>query len=73
MKITEDVRKYANDLIARAKKVKLLLQRADRSKCLDLEDCGKAFLARSVKKTMKVMRSWSAASRINRADGNRTR
>jgi MerR family redox-sensitive transcriptional activator SoxR len=39
-----------DDLIARAKKMKLLLQRADRCKCLDLEDCGKAFLARSVKK-----------------------
>jgi MerR family redox-sensitive transcriptional activator SoxR len=39
-----------DDLIATAKKMKLLLQRADRCKCLDLEDCGKAFLARSVKK-----------------------
>ena len=39
-----------DDLIARAKKMKLLLQKADRCKCLDLEDCGKAFLARSVKK-----------------------
>jgi MerR family redox-sensitive transcriptional activator SoxR len=39
-----------DDLIARAKKMKLLLQRADRCKCLDLEDCGKVFLARSVKK-----------------------
>src|ERR1700738_4595029 len=37
-KITE-----MDDLIARAKKMKLLLQRADRCKCLDLEDCGKAF------------------------------
>ena len=44
-KITE-----MDDLIARAKKMKLLLQKADRCKCLDLEDCGKAFLARSVKK-----------------------
>jgi MerR family transcriptional regulator, redox-sensitive transcriptional activator SoxR len=44
-KITE-----MDDLIARARKMKLLLQRADRCKCLDLEDCGKAFLARSVKK-----------------------
>ena len=44
-KITE-----MDDLIARAKKMKLLLQRADRCKCLDLEDCGKAFLARSGKK-----------------------
>ncbi len=39
-----------DDLIVRAKKMKLLLQKADRCKCLDLEDCGKAFLARSVKK-----------------------
>src|SRR5258708_38680606 len=36
-KITE-----MDDLIARAKKMKLLLQKADRCKCLDLEDCGKA-------------------------------
>jgi MerR family transcriptional regulator, redox-sensitive transcriptional activator SoxR len=43
-KITE-----MDDLISRAKKMKRLLQRADRCKCLDLEDCGKAFLARSVK------------------------
>ena len=40
-KITE-----MDDLITRAKKMKLLLQRADRCKCLDLEDCGKALLAR---------------------------
>jgi MerR family transcriptional regulator, redox-sensitive transcriptional activator SoxR len=39
-----------DQLIARAKKLKRLLQRADRCKCLDLEDCGKAILARSVKK-----------------------
>jgi MerR family redox-sensitive transcriptional activator SoxR len=32
-----------DELIVRAKKMKLLLQRADRCKCLDLEDCGKAF------------------------------
>ena len=44
-KITE-----MDDLIARTRKMKLLLQKADRCKCLDLEDCGKAFLARSVKK-----------------------
>ncbi len=44
-KITE-----MDDLIARARKMKLLLQKADRCKCLDLEDCGNAFLARSVKK-----------------------
>jgi MerR family redox-sensitive transcriptional activator SoxR len=36
-----------DDLIARAKKMKLLLQKAERCKCLDLEDCGKAFLAHS--------------------------
>src|SRR5206468_6785435 len=30
-------------LIARAKKMKRLLEKADRCKCLDLEDCGKAF------------------------------
>ena len=39
-----------DQLIARAKKMKRLLQRADRCKCLDLEDCGKALLTRSVKK-----------------------
>jgi MerR family redox-sensitive transcriptional activator SoxR len=39
-----------DQLIARAKKMKRLLQRADRCKCLDLEDCGKIFLARSAKK-----------------------
>ena len=39
-----------DQLIARAKKMKLLLQKADRCKCLDLEDCGKALLARPVKK-----------------------
>jgi hypothetical protein len=39
-----------DDLIARAKKMKRLLQRADRCKCLDLQDCGKVFLSRSVKK-----------------------
>jgi MerR family transcriptional regulator, redox-sensitive transcriptional activator SoxR len=44
-KITE-----MDDLIARARKMKLLLQKADRCKCLDLEDCGKAFLAHSGKK-----------------------
>ena len=44
-KITE-----MDDLIARARKMKLLLQKADRCKCLDLDECGKAFLARSVKK-----------------------
>jgi len=39
-KITE-----MDDLIARAKKMKRLLEKADRCRCLDLEDCGKAFLA----------------------------
>src|SRR5881392_1612900 len=43
-KITE-----MDDLIARAKKMKRLLENADRCKCLDLEDCGRVFLARSVK------------------------
>jgi MerR family redox-sensitive transcriptional activator SoxR len=33
-----------DDLIARAKKMKRLLENADRCKCLDLDDCGKAFL-----------------------------
>ena len=33
-----------DDLIARAKKMKRLLEKADRCRCLDLEDCGKAFL-----------------------------
>ena len=34
-----------DELIARAKKMKRLLQKADRCKCLDLEDCGKIFLS----------------------------
>ena len=38
-KITE-----MDDLIARAKKMKRLLEKADRCRCLDLEDCGKVFL-----------------------------
>jgi hypothetical protein len=33
-----------DDLIARAKKMKRLLEKADRCRCLDLEDCGKVFL-----------------------------
>ena len=37
-KITE-----MDDLIARAKKMKRLLKKADRCRCLDLEDCGKTF------------------------------
>src|SRR6266550_8189178 len=45
-KITE-----MDDLIARAKKMKRLLENADRCKCFDLEDCGKAFLVHSTKKT----------------------
>ena len=32
-----------DDLIVRAKKMKHLLEKADRCKCFDLEDCGKAF------------------------------
>jgi MerR family transcriptional regulator, redox-sensitive transcriptional activator SoxR len=40
-KITE-----MDDLIARAKKMKRLLEKADRCKCLDPEDCGKVFLAK---------------------------
>jgi MerR family redox-sensitive transcriptional activator SoxR len=38
-------------LIMRAKKMKRLLEKANRCECLDLEDCGKAFLSRSTKKT----------------------
>jgi MerR family transcriptional regulator, redox-sensitive transcriptional activator SoxR len=38
-KITE-----MDELIGRAKKMKRLLEKADRCKCFDLEDCGKAFL-----------------------------
>src|SRR5260370_26911789 len=38
-KITE-----MDGLIARAKKMKRLLEKADHCKCLDLEDCGKVFL-----------------------------
>jgi len=33
-----------DDLIARAKKMKRLLKKADRCRCLDLEDCGRVFL-----------------------------
>ena len=44
-KITE-----MDDLIASARKMKRLLEKADRCKCLDLEDCGKAFLVQSTKK-----------------------
>ena len=33
-----------DDLIAKAKKMKRLLEKADRCKCFNLEDCGKAFL-----------------------------
>ena len=39
-----------DDLIASARRMKRLLEKADRCKCLDLEDCGKAFLARPTKK-----------------------
>ena len=38
-----------DDLIARAKKMKRLLEKADRCRCLDLEDCGQAFLKMDVK------------------------
>jgi MerR family transcriptional regulator, redox-sensitive transcriptional activator SoxR len=48
-KITE-----MDELIARAKKMKRLLQKADRCKCLDLEDCGEVFLARSAKKRARA-------------------
>jgi len=48
-KITE-----MDDLIARARKMKLLLQKADRCKCLDLEDCGEVFLTRSAKKRARA-------------------
>src|SRR6266850_5172029 len=47
-KITE-----MDDLIASARKMKRLLQKADRCKCLELEDCGKAFLARSTNSTKR--------------------
>ena len=43
-----------DELIARAKKMKRLLEKADRCKCFELEDCGKAFLAGSVKKRRKL-------------------
>jgi MerR family redox-sensitive transcriptional activator SoxR len=42
-KITE-----MDDLIARARKMKRPLEKADRCKCLDLEDCGKAFLGEAL-------------------------
>jgi len=42
-----------DELIAQAKKMKRLLQRSDRCKCLDLEDCAEIFRARSAKKTMR--------------------
>lgn len=45
-KITE-----MDDLIARAQKMKRLLQKADRCKCFDLEDCGKFFLAEGKRNT----------------------
>ena len=38
-----------DQLIARAKKMKRLLEKADRCKCLELEDCGKAFLTEKLK------------------------
>src|SRR5213079_430645 len=36
-----------DDLIAKAKKMKRLLEKADRCKCFNLEDCGKAFLVKN--------------------------
>ena len=41
-KITE-----MDDLIVRAKKMKRLLEKVDRCRCLDLEDCGKIFARES--------------------------
>jgi MerR family transcriptional regulator, redox-sensitive transcriptional activator SoxR len=41
-------------LIARAKKIKGLLEKTDRCKCLDLEDCGRVLLAHSQKETSRV-------------------
>ena len=40
-----------DDLIARAKEIKRLPEKADRCNCLDLEDCGRAFVAHSAKET----------------------
>jgi hypothetical protein len=45
-KITE-----IDELIASARKMKRLLENADRCKCLDLEACGSVFLARSREET----------------------
>src|ERR1043166_8211839 len=44
-KITEmdDLITEMDDLITRAKKMKRLLEKADRCKCFELEDCGKRF------------------------------
>ena len=36
-----------DDLITRAKKMKRLLEKADRCKCFELEDCGKCFLEKN--------------------------
>ena len=47
-KITE-----MDDLIARARKIKRLLEKADRCKCLDLEDCGRVFLPHSRQETIR--------------------
>src|SRR5712691_9684498 len=41
-----------DELIAKVKEIKRLLKKADRCKCLELEDCGRAFLSRSAKKTI---------------------
>ena len=42
-----------DELIARARKIKRMLEKADRCKCLDLEDCGRAFVAHSRKETSR--------------------
>jgi MerR family redox-sensitive transcriptional activator SoxR len=52
-----------DELIARAKKMKRLLQKADRCKCLDLEDCGEVFLARSVRKRSNSQKWRKSASK----------
>jgi MerR family transcriptional regulator, redox-sensitive transcriptional activator SoxR len=51
-KITE-----LDELIARARKMRRLLEKADRCKCLNLEDCGSVFLATPHEKTRLVTES----------------
>ncbi len=60
-KITE-----MNELIARARKINGLLEKADRCKCLDLEDCGRVFLAHSQKETSRVRDNHLQAARDHR-------